>query len=103
MSRRALADYLGRARGVLTSPDLIVVCSGYVHGLALLCQALRARGAATIAHEDPSLPAARRAPPSISPEDPSPPAYRAIMTRAALRPRGGAAGCATAAAPTGLA
>jgi GntR family transcriptional regulator/MocR family aminotransferase len=37
MSRRALADYLGRARGVLTSPDLIVVCSGHVHGLALLC------------------------------------------------------------------
>jgi GntR family transcriptional regulator / MocR family aminotransferase len=54
--RRALADHLGRARGVLTSPDLIVVCSGYVQSLALLCQALRARGAATIAHEDPCLP-----------------------------------------------
>jgi GntR family transcriptional regulator / MocR family aminotransferase len=69
--RRALADYLGRARGVLTSPDLIVVCSGYVQGLALLCQALRARGAASIAHEDPCLPD-----------------YPATMTGAGLQPGG---------------
>jgi GntR family transcriptional regulator / MocR family aminotransferase len=67
--RRALADYLGRARGVLTSPDLIVVCSGYAQGLALLCQALRAGGATTVAHEDPCMPV-----------------YPAIITRAGLRP-----------------
>jgi GntR family transcriptional regulator / MocR family aminotransferase len=69
--RRALADYLGRARGVLTSPDLIVVCSGYVQGLALLCQALRGRGAASVAHEDPCLPD-----------------YPATMTGAGLQPGG---------------
>ena len=55
---------------MLTTPDLIVVCSGYVQGLGLLCQALRARGAATIAHEDPCT--------SL---------YPAIMTGAGLQPR----------------
>ncbi|MFD8497067.1 PLP-dependent aminotransferase family protein [Amycolatopsis sp. NPDC059657] len=34
--RTALADYLGRARGVRTSPDRIVVCSGFAHALRLL-------------------------------------------------------------------
>jgi GntR family transcriptional regulator / MocR family aminotransferase len=54
--RRALAAYLGRVRGVLASPDLIVVCSGYTQGLGLLCQALHARGAAAVALEEPTLP-----------------------------------------------
>ncbi|WP_053618055.1 PLP-dependent aminotransferase family protein [Nocardiopsis sp. NRRL B-16309] len=34
--RRALAEYLARARGVRTTPDRIVVCSGVAHGLGLL-------------------------------------------------------------------
>jgi GntR family transcriptional regulator/MocR family aminotransferase len=34
--RRALAGYLGRARGVRTDPERIVVCSGFAHGLRLL-------------------------------------------------------------------
>ncbi|MFI6943960.1 PLP-dependent aminotransferase family protein [Streptomyces sp. NPDC050418] len=34
--RAALAEYLGRVRGVRTSPELIVVCSGFAHGLRLL-------------------------------------------------------------------
>ncbi|WP_329113868.1 MocR-like pyridoxine biosynthesis transcription factor PdxR [Streptomyces sp. NBC_01465] len=34
--RQALADYLSRARGVRTSPDRIVVCSGFAHALRLL-------------------------------------------------------------------
>nr|WP_192756247.1 PLP-dependent aminotransferase family protein [Actinopolymorpha pittospori] len=34
--RRALADYLARARGVRTTPDRIVVCSGFAHALRLL-------------------------------------------------------------------
>ncbi|WP_432038249.1 PLP-dependent aminotransferase family protein [Streptomyces cucumeris] len=34
--RRALADYLARARGVRTDPDRIVVCSGFAHALRLL-------------------------------------------------------------------
>ncbi|MGW7068131.1 MocR-like pyridoxine biosynthesis transcription factor PdxR [Streptomyces sp. NPDC054855] len=34
--RRALAGYLGRARGVRTDPERIVVCSGFAHALRLL-------------------------------------------------------------------
>ncbi|MDH6135852.1 GntR family transcriptional regulator/MocR family aminotransferase [Kitasatospora sp. MAA4] len=34
--RRALADYLARARGVRTAPERIVVCSGVAHALRLL-------------------------------------------------------------------
>ncbi|GAA3927568.1 PLP-dependent aminotransferase family protein [Actinomadura viridis] len=34
--RRALAGYLARARGVRTTPDRIVVCSGFAHALRLL-------------------------------------------------------------------
>ncbi|MEU5001017.1 PLP-dependent aminotransferase family protein [Streptomyces sp. NPDC021622] len=34
--RRALAEYLGRARGVRTDPERIVVCSGFAHALRLL-------------------------------------------------------------------
>ncbi|MUN37381.1 MocR-like pyridoxine biosynthesis transcription factor PdxR [Actinomadura litoris] len=34
--RRALAEYLARARGVSASPDQIVVCAGFAHGLRLL-------------------------------------------------------------------
>ncbi|GAA2276190.1 PLP-dependent aminotransferase family protein [Glycomyces scopariae] len=34
--RRALAEYLARVRGVAASPDQIVVCAGFAHGLRLL-------------------------------------------------------------------
>ncbi|THV29503.1 PLP-dependent aminotransferase family protein [Glycomyces paridis] len=34
--RRALAEYLARARGVSAAPDRIVVCAGFAHGLRLL-------------------------------------------------------------------
>ncbi|NJP88474.1 PLP-dependent aminotransferase family protein [Nonomuraea sp. FMUSA5-5] len=34
--RRALAGYLARVRGVRTTPDLIVICSGVAHALRLL-------------------------------------------------------------------
>ncbi|WP_419995168.1 PLP-dependent aminotransferase family protein [Streptomyces boninensis] len=34
--RRALAEYLARARGVRTEADRIVVCAGFAHGLELL-------------------------------------------------------------------
>ncbi|HTX09000.1 MAG TPA: PLP-dependent aminotransferase family protein [Solirubrobacteraceae bacterium] len=62
--RDALAAYLARARGVRTNPDRIVVCSGFTHGFALLCQVLREGGARTLAIEEhglPSLPAAAAA------------------------------------------
>ena len=49
--RRALADYLARARGVRVTPDRLVVCSGFAQGLAVLCEVLRARGARDLAVE----------------------------------------------------
>jgi GntR family transcriptional regulator/MocR family aminotransferase len=51
--RNALADYLGRTRGVITTPDRIVITSGYYQGLGLLCGALTAGGTGTAAVEDP--------------------------------------------------
>ncbi|WP_395367333.1 PLP-dependent aminotransferase family protein [Streptomyces sp. YH02] len=38
--RRALAEYLARVRGVRTTPDRIVVCSGAAHALRLLARVL---------------------------------------------------------------
>jgi len=49
--REALAGYLARARGVALAPDRVVVCAGFAQGLELLCEALRARGATTLAAE----------------------------------------------------
>jgi GntR family transcriptional regulator/MocR family aminotransferase len=58
--RAALAGYLSRARGVSVAGDRIVVCSGFAHGLALICQVLRARGATAIAVEHYGHPAHRQ-------------------------------------------
>ena len=54
--RAALADYLGRVRGVVADPEHIVVTNGYTQGLGLVCGALVASGAKRIALEDPSNP-----------------------------------------------
>ncbi|HEY1510821.1 MAG TPA: PLP-dependent aminotransferase family protein [Solirubrobacteraceae bacterium] len=54
--RRALADYLGRVRGVVADPERIVITSGYTQGLGVVCHALAAAGAHRIALEDPSNP-----------------------------------------------
>jgi GntR family transcriptional regulator/MocR family aminotransferase len=54
--RSELANYLGRVRGVLTTGERIVLCSGYTQGLRLVCDALAAAGARSIALEDPCLP-----------------------------------------------
>jgi GntR family transcriptional regulator/MocR family aminotransferase len=69
MLHSALADYLGRVRGVVAEPKRIVVTCGYWQGLGVVCRALAARGAKRIAHEDPS-----------NPED------RVIAARAGLEP-----------------
>jgi GntR family transcriptional regulator / MocR family aminotransferase len=53
--RETLAAYLARARGAVADPELIVVCSGVVHGLSLLLRVLRAQGVRRIAMEDPCL------------------------------------------------
>ena len=55
--REEIASYLGRARGVVTTPDRVFVCAGYTHALRLICQALRVLGASSIAFEDPAEPA----------------------------------------------
>jgi GntR family transcriptional regulator / MocR family aminotransferase len=49
--RVALAEYVGRARGVTTTPDRIVVCGGFAQGLELLCEVQRAAGRRTLAVE----------------------------------------------------
>jgi GntR family transcriptional regulator/MocR family aminotransferase len=53
--REALADQLGRTRGVVATADQIVVVSGAAQGIGLLARVLAARGARRIAVEDPSL------------------------------------------------
>jgi GntR family transcriptional regulator/MocR family aminotransferase len=49
--RIVLAGYLARARGVIASPDNVIICSGFTHGLALVCQVLARRGASVVATE----------------------------------------------------
>ncbi|MGW0536620.1 MocR-like pyridoxine biosynthesis transcription factor PdxR [Streptomyces sp. NPDC003032] len=53
--REELTRYLGRVRGVRTTPDQIMVVQGFAHGLALLCSALPRLGIETVAVEDPGL------------------------------------------------
>jgi GntR family transcriptional regulator/MocR family aminotransferase len=67
--RSALADYLGRVRGVIAHPDQIIITNGYTQGLGLVCRALVHAGATRIALDDPS-----------NPED------RLIVARAGLTP-----------------
>ncbi|MFI8386378.1 PLP-dependent aminotransferase family protein [Streptomyces sp. NPDC085540] len=49
--RQALAGYLARARGVYADPERIVLCAGFLHGLALLAGVLRARRVRDVAVE----------------------------------------------------
>lgn len=56
--RTVLADYLARTRGVYADPERVVLCSGFVHGLALMAQVLatrRGRGRAGVAVESYGL------------------------------------------------
>jgi GntR family transcriptional regulator/MocR family aminotransferase len=54
--RQALADYLGRVRGVVADASRVVITSGYTQALTLLCHALATGGARRIAIEDPANP-----------------------------------------------
>jgi GntR family transcriptional regulator/MocR family aminotransferase len=54
--RCALAEYLGRVRGVVADPEQIVITSGYTQGLGVICRALAAAGARRIALDGPSNP-----------------------------------------------
>jgi GntR family transcriptional regulator/MocR family aminotransferase len=58
--RSALAEYLGRVRGVVADPARVVVTSGYSQGQGIVCRVLAATGARRIAFEDPSHPDQRR-------------------------------------------
>jgi GntR family transcriptional regulator / MocR family aminotransferase len=58
--RSALAEYLGRVRGVVADPERVIVTSGYSQGQGVVCRVLAARGAKRIAFEDPSHPDQRR-------------------------------------------
>jgi GntR family transcriptional regulator/MocR family aminotransferase len=53
--RETLADHLGRTRGVVADPAQILICQGAAQGLDLVLRILSARGARTVATEDPSL------------------------------------------------
>ncbi len=52
--RSALAAYLNRVRGTNADPETIVITSGYAQAVSLLMGVLAARGARTVAVEDPS-------------------------------------------------
>lgn len=52
--RREIAAYVGRARGVATTPEHVVVTSGTTHSLSLICRVLARRGGREIAFESPS-------------------------------------------------
>ena len=52
--REALADHLGRTRGVIAEPEQIIVVQGTAQGVWLLLHLLWARGTSRVAVEDPS-------------------------------------------------
>jgi GntR family transcriptional regulator/MocR family aminotransferase len=51
--RTAVADYLGRVRGVVAEADQVVICNGFSHGLSLVARQLLDIGHTTVAVEDP--------------------------------------------------
>lgn len=59
--RSALADYLGRTRGVLATPDRIIITTGAQQALTLLARVLSAARISAIAMEDPYIPLFRDA------------------------------------------
>lgn len=52
--RAALAEYLGRVRGVVAVPERMIITSGYSQGQGVVCRALVSRGARRIGFENPS-------------------------------------------------
>jgi GntR family transcriptional regulator/MocR family aminotransferase len=51
--RAAMAEYLGRVRGVVADADQVIICNGFSHGLSLLSRQLRELGHDVVAVEDP--------------------------------------------------
>jgi GntR family transcriptional regulator / MocR family aminotransferase len=54
--REALADHLGRTRGVIAEPEQIIVVQGTAQAVDLVLRLLSRRGASRVAVEDPSHP-----------------------------------------------
>jgi GntR family transcriptional regulator / MocR family aminotransferase len=52
--RSAIAAYLNRVRGTNADPETIIITNGYAQAVSLLMAVLAARGARTLAVEDPS-------------------------------------------------
>jgi GntR family transcriptional regulator/MocR family aminotransferase len=57
--REALAEYLGRVRGVAADPEHLLVCGGFRQGLSLACRWLRDNGVEEVALEEPGWHAGR--------------------------------------------
>ncbi|MFC7329558.1 PLP-dependent aminotransferase family protein [Marinactinospora rubrisoli] len=51
--RTALAEYLGRTRGVLADPESIIITNGFMQGIGLLARVLHDSGRSVVAMEDP--------------------------------------------------
>jgi GntR family transcriptional regulator/MocR family aminotransferase len=51
--REALANYLGRVRGVVADPDRMMITAGLTQALVLVCRAMRRRGVEAVVVEDP--------------------------------------------------
>ncbi len=51
--RTQLADYLGRVRGIRSSPDQILIVNGFAQGLAIIARLLARTGITAIAVEEP--------------------------------------------------
>nr|WP_156935219.1 PLP-dependent aminotransferase family protein [Pseudonocardia spinosispora] len=49
--RTVIADHLARARGVHATPERVIICAGFHHGLMLTARALRARRVRAVAVE----------------------------------------------------
>lgn len=51
--RQALAEYLGRVRGVAAEPEQTMISTGFAQAFSLICRWLQSRGVERVALEDP--------------------------------------------------
>jgi GntR family transcriptional regulator / MocR family aminotransferase len=58
--RAALADFLGRTRGLIASHEQIIICQGTVQAMDVACQTLVEHGAGLLAIEEPCANEVRR-------------------------------------------
>jgi GntR family transcriptional regulator / MocR family aminotransferase len=58
--RAALADFLGRTRGLVASPEQIIICQGTVQAMDVACQTLVEHGVGPLAIEEPCAYEVRR-------------------------------------------